>query len=91
MYLKDLGDPTKMVNLLTDHTQSTQAYVKTAIKEQWKLYSSYAYYALLDSLDATFKMYIETHLPVDFCFLLMWMQVIKALKSDSLQHFKTMK
>ena len=41
MYLKDLGDPTKMVNLLMDHTQFTQAYVKTAIEEQHKVYDSY--------------------------------------------------
>ena len=34
MYLKDLGDRTKMVNL-------TQAYVKTAIKEQHKMLQSF--------------------------------------------------
>ena len=39
-YLKDPGDPTKMVNLLTDHTWFTQAYIKTAIKEQCKCYNS---------------------------------------------------
>ena len=33
-YLKDLGDPTKKVNLLIDHTWFTQACVKTAIKAQ---------------------------------------------------------
>ena len=110
MYLKDPGDPTKMVNLLMDYTLFTQAYVKTAIKDQHKLYNSYnhsndrgahyilldrndqgACYILLDSLDTTFKMYVEAHLPDDFCFLLIWMQVIKALQSDSLKHFKTMK
>ena len=32
-YLKDLGDSTKMVNLLMDHTQFTQAYVKTPVEE----------------------------------------------------------
>ena len=31
-YLKDLGDPAKMVNLLMDHTQFTQAYVKMPSK-----------------------------------------------------------
>ena len=31
-YLKDLGDLTKMVNLLMDHTQFSQANVKTAIQ-----------------------------------------------------------
>ena len=98
MYLKDLGDPTKMVNLLTDHTLFTQAYIKTAIEEQCKLYDSYdhsnnheACYALLDSLAATFKTYVEACLPDDFCFLLIWMQVIKALQSDLLEHFKTMR
>ena len=40
-YLKDLGDPTKMVNLLLDHTWFTQAYVKTAIEVQCQLYDSY--------------------------------------------------
>ena len=40
-YVKDCGDPTKIVNLLTDHTLFTQAYVKTAIKEQHKSYDSY--------------------------------------------------
>ena len=40
-YLKDPGDPTKMVNLLTDHTWFTQAYIETAIKEQHKVYNSY--------------------------------------------------
>ena len=39
-YLKDLGDPTRMVNVLMDHTQFTQVYIKTAIKEQHKLYDS---------------------------------------------------
>ena len=39
-YLKDPGDPIKMVNLLTDHTQFTQAYFKTAVKDQCKLYDS---------------------------------------------------
>ena len=34
MYLMDLGDPTKMLNL-------TQAYVKTAIKEQHKMLQSF--------------------------------------------------
>ena len=93
-----LGDPTKMVNLLMDHTHLTQAYIKTAIKEQCKLYDSYdhwndcgACYAKLDSLDATFKMYIKAHLPNNSCFLLIWMQVIKALQSDSLKCFKAMK
>ena len=43
-YLKDLGDPTKMVNLLMDHTQFTQAYVKTAIKEQCKHYDLYDHF-----------------------------------------------
>ena len=40
-YLKDLGDPNKMVNLLMDHTQFTQAHIKTAVEEQHKLYDSY--------------------------------------------------
>ena len=87
-----------MVNLLTDHTWFTQAYVKTAIKEQHKMYDSYdcsndcgACYVLLDSLDATFKIFVEVHLPNDFCFQLIWMQVIKALHSNSMKHFKTMK
>ena len=39
-YLKDPGDLTKMVNLLMDHTEFTRAYIKTAIKEQCKLYDS---------------------------------------------------
>ena len=30
-YLKDPGDLTKMVNLLTDHTWFAQAYIKTAV------------------------------------------------------------
>ena len=81
--LKDLGDPIKMVNLLTDRTHFTQAYVKTAIEEQHKLYDSYdcskdcsSCYALLDSLDISFKKYVEDWLPKDFCFPLIWMQVI---------------
>ena len=85
-YLKDLGDPTKMVNLLTDHTWFTQAYIKTVIRKQHKLYNSYdhwndcgACYALLDDLDTAFKMYIKACLPDNFCFLLVWMQVIKAM------------
>ena len=89
MYLNDLGDPTKMVNLIMDHTQFTQAYVKTAIKEQHKLYDFYnhsndcgACYVLLDSLDATFKTYNKACLPDDFCFKLVWIQVIKSLQSD---------
>ena len=97
-YLKDPGDPTNMVNLLTDHTWFMQAYVKTAIKEHHKLYDSYdhlndhgACYTLLDSLDMTFKTYIKFHLPDDFCFPLAWMLVIKALQSDSHECFKTMK
>ena len=97
-YLKDLGDPTKMVNLLIDHTWLTPAYVETALKEQHNLYDSYdclnncsACYALLDSIDATFKMFIEPCLPDDFCFPLIWMQVIKALQSNSLKSFKIMK
>ena len=84
-YLKDLGDHMKMVNLLTDHTQFTEAYIKTAIKEQHKLYNSYdclnncgACYTILDSLHAAFKMYIKAHLSDNFCFPLVWMQVIKA-------------
>ena len=40
-YLKVLGAPTKMVNFLMDHTQFTQAYIKTAMEEQSKLYNSY--------------------------------------------------
>ena len=78
-YLKDLGDSTKMVNLLTDHTSFTQAYVKTAIEGQCKLYDSYSHsndrracYTLLDSLDKTFKTYVKAHVPDDFCFLLIW-------------------
>ena len=39
----------------------------------------------------SFKNYNEDCLPDDFCFLLIWMQVIKALQSDSTEHFKTMK
>ena len=39
-YIKDLGDPTKMMNLLMDHTHITQDHVKTAIEEQRKLYDS---------------------------------------------------
>ena len=60
-----------------DHTWFTQAYIKTAIEEHHKLYDSYdclndhgTCYTLLDSLDGTFKMYIEACLPNDFCFLL---------------------
>ena len=63
-YLKDLGDPTKIVDLLTDHTQFTQAYVKTAIKEQCKLYNSCdhsndhsACSTLLDNPDKTFEVH----------------------------------
>ena len=41
IYLKDPGDPTRMVKILMDHTQLTQAYVKTAVEEQCKLYNSY--------------------------------------------------
>ena len=99
IYLKDLGDPTNMVNLLTDHTWFTQAYVKTAIKEQCKLDDSYnplnnhsACYTLLDSLDVPLdKQYVKDYLPNDFCLPIVWMQVIKALQSDSLEHFKRMK
>ena len=40
-YLKDLGHPTTMVNLLTDHTWFTYVFIKTAIEEQYKLYDSY--------------------------------------------------
>ena len=97
-YLKDPGDPTKMGNLLMDHTQFTQAYVKSAVEEQHKLYDSYdhlnnhsACYTLLDSLDISFKKHIKDHLPDNFCFPLVWMQVIKALQSSSLKCFKTMK
>ena len=97
-YLKDLGDPTKMVNLLTDHTWFTQAYIKTAVEEQCKLYDSCGHlnnhsacYALLNSLDKTFKKYVKDCLPNEFCLPIVWMQVIKALQSDSLEHFKTMK
>ena len=95
-YLKDPGDPTKMVNLLMDTTQFTQAYIKTAIKEQHKCYDSYgndhsACYTLLNSLDETFKKYVEDCLSPDFCLLIVWMQVINALQSDSHEHFKTMK
>ena len=96
-YLKDIEDSAKMVNLLMDHTWFTQPYIKTAIKEQCKLYNSYnhsndhgASYALLDSLDTTFKTIMKACLPDDFCFPLIWMPVIKAL-SDLLGHFKTMK
>ena len=78
--------------------QFTQAYIKTAIEVQHKVYDSNdpsndcgACYALLDSLDTTFKMYVEAHLPEDFSFPLVWMQLIKALQSDLLEHFKTMK
>ena len=92
-YLKDLGDPTKMVNLLTDHTQFTQAYVKTAVEEQHKLYDYYncsmdrsACYALLDSLDKMFKKYIKDCLPNNFCF----QSCHQGPASDSLKHFKTM-
>ena len=72
-YLQDLRDPTKTVNLLTNHTQFTQAYIKTAIKEQYKSYicnnhsnDCSACYALLDGLDISFKKYIKDHLPCDF-------------------------
>ena len=81
-----------------DHTQFTQAYVKTAIKEQSKLYVSYdcsnnysACYTLLDSLDPSFKQYIKDYLPDNVCLLIVWMQVIKALHTNSLKCFKTMK
>ena len=66
MYLMDLGYHTKMVNHILDPTQFTQTYIKTATKEQCKLYSSYNHlkdhstcYALLDGLDVSFKKYIE--------------------------------
>ena len=72
-YLKDPGDPTKMVNLFTDHTQFIQANVKTDIKEQHKLYNSYDHsinhspcYTLLDSVDISFNQNIKDHLPDDF-------------------------
>ena len=41
MYLQDLADATKMVNLLTDHICFTQAYIKTAAEEQHKHCDSY--------------------------------------------------
>ena len=50
-----------------------------------------ACYTLLNSLDISFKKYVEDHLPNNFCFLIIWIQVIKALQSDSLECFKTMK
>ena len=50
-----------------------------------------ACYALLDSLDVSFKKYVKDCLPDDFCFPIIWMQVIKALQSDSLECFRTMK
>ena len=91
-------DPIKMVNLLTVHTQFTQAYVKTAVEEHCKLYDAFdcsndhsACYALLDSLDISFKQYIRDHLHDDFYLLIIWMQVIKALQRNSLKHFKAMK
>ena len=97
-YFKNPRDCTNMVNLLMDNTWFAQAYVKTPIKEQHKLYNSYncsndcgACYTLLDSLDSTFKTHIKACLPNDFCFQLVWMQVIKAMQSGSLKHFKTMK
>ena len=69
------------------------AYVNTAIKAQCKLYDSYNClndhsdcYALLDSLDVSFKKYIEDCLPNDFCFLIIWMHIIKALQSKTMKH-----
>ena len=40
-YFKDLGDPTKMVNLLMAHTWFNQVYVNTTISEQCEHYDSY--------------------------------------------------
>ena len=50
-----------------------------------------ACYTLLDSLDVSFKRYVKDCLSDDFFYPIVWMQVIKALQSDSLKHSKTMK
>ena len=50
-----------------------------------------ACYALLNILDSSFKQYIKDQLPNGFCLKIIWMEVIKALQSDSLKHIKAMK
>ena len=94
-YLPDPADNVQMVNVITDHTRFTQAYVRSAAPTQYAKYDAYdrtndraARLMFVDSLNETLKG--EFHIPDEPSFLEVWMLFIQTLQSDSMERFKDM-
>ena len=91
-YLPDPADNDQMVNVITDHTQFTQAYIWSAAPIQYAKYDAYdqsndqaARLMFVDSLNETLKGEIQDHIPDEPSFLEVWMLFIQTLQSDSME------
>ena len=96
-YLPDPADNDQMVNVITDHTRFTQAYVRSAAPIQYAKYDAYdrfndraARLMFVDSLNDTLKGEIQDRIPDEPSFLEVWMLFIQTLQSDSMERFKDM-
>ena len=96
-YLPDPADNDQMVNVITDHTRFTQAYVRSAAPIQYAKYDVYdrsndraAHLMFVDSLNKTLKGEIQDRIPDEPSFLEVWMLFIQTLQSDSMERFKDM-
>ena len=96
-YLPDPADNDQMVNVITDHTQFTQAYLRSAAPIQYAKYDAYdrsnnraTCLMFVDSLNETLKGEIQDRIPDEPSFLEVWMLFIQTLQSDSMEQFKDM-
>ena len=96
-YLPDPADNDQMVNVITDHTRFTQAYICSAAPIQYAKYDAYdrsndraAHLMFVDSLNETLKGEIQDRIPDKPSFLEVWMLFIQTLQSNSMERFKDM-
>jgi hypothetical protein len=98
IYLQDPGDPTIMINVISDHTRFTFDSVKMAAPAQKGRYDQYdlandkaARTALLNSLSISLQDEVEERVQSSFTFPEVWMVLIRILQSDSVERFESTK
>jgi hypothetical protein len=94
-FLPDPGDPSRMMNVVKEHSRFTLATAKKLSNEQAKLYDTFdmandacARKFSLDSISTDLSKHIVERLEENPTFAAVWLQFIKTIQSTSMARFE---
>ncbi len=94
-FLPDPGDPSRMMNVVKEHSRFTLATAKELSNEQAKLYDTFdtandasARKFLLESISTDLSKHITERLDKNPTFAAVWLQFIKSIQSTSMGRFE---